>query len=72
MSKIETPRFQFGNVVVVDGRYIGLVVKTWGKSRSRGIHYEVYVRMANAVMEYDESDIRHFVYDKVIGDDEWA
>jgi hypothetical protein len=62
----QTPRFQFSNVVIVDGDNVGVIVKTWGKSRNRPIHYEVYVRMYNRVMEYDENEIKHLVYDKYI------
>ena len=55
------PRFQFGNVVVVDGDQIGVIVKTWhGYSYS----YEVYVRNENGIREFNESDIDHFVYSK--------
>ncbi len=69
MNKTETPRFQFGNVVVVEGTFVGVVVKTWGASRSRGVHYEVYLRVLNAIKEYEEDDIRHFVYDKEVSAD---
>ncbi len=61
---MKTPKFQFGNVVVIEGNLIGCIVKTWGASKNREIHYEVYVRSYNAIVEYDESDIKHFVYDK--------
>ncbi len=67
----EPPKFQFGNVVVVENNLIGVIVKTWGasfKKGGRGIHYEVYVRTYNAICEYDECDISHFVYDKEIGE----
>ena len=67
---MQVPKFQFSNVVIVDGNQIGVIVKTWGASKSRGIHYEVYVRSYNGIHEYDEADIRHFVYDKYIEDDQ--
>ncbi|MDD5359455.1 MAG: hypothetical protein PHI79_08395 [Sulfurovaceae bacterium] len=61
------PKFQFSNVVVVMEDKIGVIVKTWGASSTgskRGIHYEVYVRYFNAILEFDEKDIKHFVYSK--------
>ncbi len=66
--RIDYPRFQFSNVVVVEDSLIGCVVKTWGASKMRGIHYEVYVRSYNCIKEYDESEIKHFVYDKELED----
>lgn len=61
-----TPKFQFSNVVVVDENLIGCIVKTWGASKMRGVHYDVYVRSYNRIKEYDEDEIKHFVYDKVL------
>ena len=61
-------KFQFSNVVVVDGNLIGVIVKTWGASNRRNTHYEVYVRCYNEIREYDECEIKHFVYDKVLED----
>lgn len=66
--RIDYPRFQFSNVVVVEDSLIGCVVKTWGASKMRGIHYEVYVRSYNCIKEYDESEIKHFIYDKELED----
>lgn len=60
----EIPRFQFSNVVVVEDNLIGCIVKTWEASKNRSIHYDVYVRAYNCIQEYDEDDIRHFIYDK--------
>ena len=61
-----TPKFQFSNVVVVRKNLVGVVVKTWGASKNRGIHYEVYVRSWNRIEEFDEEEIKHLVYDKEI------
>ena len=64
---IHVPIFQFSNVVVViENNLVGCIVKTWGASKKRGGHYEVYVRSYNSVLEYDEKDIKHLVYDKEI------
>lgn len=59
MSK--KPKFQFGNVVVVNGDQIGLIVKTWYLPRDKQ-RYGVYVRSRNAISEFDEDQINHFVY----------
>jgi hypothetical protein len=66
----DTPRFQFGNVVVVDKNLIGCIVKTWSGNKIREIHYDVYVRSLNGIYEYDESQIKHFVYDKELTDED--
>lgn len=64
MSDNPIPKFQFSNVVIVEGNLVGCIVKTWGPSCGRETHYEVYVRSYNSIYEYDEKDIKHFVYDK--------
>ena len=61
---MSVPRFQFSNVVVAEGNLVGCIVKTWGASKNRDIHYEVYVRSWNRIEEFDEKDIKHLVYDK--------
>ncbi|MDD2267486.1 hypothetical protein [Sulfuricurvum sp.] len=70
MNNQPTPKFQFSNVVVVDEKLIGCIVKTWGASINRGVHYEVYVRSYNRIEEYDEKDIKHFIYDKELEEEE--
>lgn len=59
-----TPKYQFSNVVVVKKNLVGVIVKTWGASKNRGIHYEVYVRSWNSIEEFNEDEIKHLVYDK--------
>lgn len=70
-------RFQFANVVVVNDEFIGVIVKAWHSghfTRKPGIrsgyHYEVYVREWNTIKEYDEADIKHFVFSKSLSDEE--
>jgi len=58
-------KFQFGNIVVVEEDQIGVIVKSW----VLGTH-DVYVRSYNAVREYAEIDIKHFVYSKELSEDE--
>lgn len=70
MQNQPTPKFQFSNVVVVEETLIGCIVKTWGASLNRGVHYEVYVRSYNSIVGYDEKDIKHFIYDKELEEEE--
>ena len=63
-------RFQFGNVVVVNGEDIGVIVKTW--STQGGYSHDVYVRYFNEIRNYMENDIKHFVYSKELAEDEKA
>lgn len=53
-------KFVFGDIVVVDEIYIGVVVKSW-ISNSRGNTYEVYVRSYNKIVEYEESKIERYL-----------
>lgn len=57
--------FQFGNVVVVDGDQIGVIVKSWAD----GSH-DVYVRNHNCVWAYRAESIRHYVYSKELTGEE--
>ena len=60
--------FQFGNVVVLDGGQIGVIVKSW--AGGFGKVYDVYVRNTNSIITFREADIRHFVYSKELTDEE--
>lgn len=60
-------KFQFSNVVVVDGDQIGVVVKSFG-TPEKGYSYDVYVRSYNTVGNYQESQINHFIYSKILGE----
>jgi len=53
------PRFNFGNIVVVEGNLIGVVVKSWGPKMRGGVQtdeyeHEVYVRSFNSIGTYLE------------------
>lgn len=63
-------KFQFGNVVVVDNDCVGVIVKTWGATDNRQTHYDVYVRYYNAIREYDQDQIKHYVYSKELLDEQ--
>lgn len=52
-------KFLFGDIVVVEGTLIGVVVKSW-QSMKRGNYYEVYVRNYDEIKEYDETDIERY------------
>ena len=58
-------KFQFGNVVVVDGENIGVIVKSWEDNT-----HDVYVRLYNGVKQYHELDIKHFIYSKTLSEEE--
>lgn len=70
-------KFTFGDIVVVDGENIGVVVKCWcaplagpnvGK---KGPHYEVYVRIFNSIQEFDENEMeRYMVRHKYLTEEE--
>lgn len=63
--------FQFGNVVVVQGGLIGVIVKSWGEGTIlKECSHDVYVRDFNSVKTYREPDIRHFIYSKELTDEE--
>ena len=52
-------KYQFGSIVVVDGVYVGVVVKMWADKT-----YDVYVRSHNAVFLYPEDRMENYVFDK--------
>lgn len=64
----------FGDIVVVEGNLIGVVVKNWGRSTTgteKPAHCEVYVRNYNAIKEYPLSKVeRYQVRHKELDDDE--
>jgi len=61
-------KYCFGDIVVVDGNLIGVVVKSW----QNGTH-EVYVRMVNRIVEYKESEMqRYMVRHKCLNEEELA
>ena len=61
-------KFCFGDIVVVEGNLIGVVVKSW---ISRENNYDVYVRSFNGIVNYSESKIkRYMVRHKELGEEE--
>jgi len=68
-------KFAFGDIVVVDGENIGVIVKSWlpltGPNKERGAYHEVYVRMYNSIREYYESEMeRYLVRHKFLSEEE--
>ncbi len=66
-------KFFFGDIVVVDGENIGVIVKSWISmlGNKERFNYEVYVRMYNSIKEYPESKIeRYGVRHKYLSDEE--
>ena len=63
-------KFCFGDIVVVEGNLIGVVVKSWCVD-NKEIRYEVYVRSYSNIKEYNENDIeRYMVRHKELNDEE--
>lgn len=55
-------KFCFGDIVVVEGDSIGVVVKCWCRSsKGKEPTYEVYVRLANKIKTYSESEIQRYM-----------
>lgn len=64
-------KFCFGDIVIVEGNCIGVIVKSWINTKNNEHTYEVYVRMYNRIVEYKESDIeRHMVRHKYLNDED--
>lgn len=62
------PMYQFSNVVVVEEDLIGVILKTW--EGGDGYNYDIYVRSLNSINNYEESEIKHFVYSKELSEEE--
>lgn len=63
-------KFCFGDIVVVEDRLIGVIVKSWCRNNEE-IYYEVYVRDYSTIKEYAEKDIqRYMVRHKELSDEE--
>lgn len=61
-------KYCFGDIVIVDGENIGVIVKSWlGKIPT----HEVYVRMYNGIKNYPENEIeRYMVRHKYLSEEE--
>lgn len=65
-------KFCFGDIVVVDGDQIGVVVKSWLRGGNvLEVRYEVYVRNQRGIVEYPEESIeRYMVRHKELNEEE--
>lgn len=56
-------RFCFGDIVVVEGDKIGVVVKSWVTFHKgeRINNHDVYVRMCNEIKNYKESEMQRYM-----------
>ena len=67
-------KFAFGDIVVVEDWFIGVVVKCWGKSITGNLpaNCDVYVRSFNAIKNYPVTEIqRYMVRHKELNDEEY-
>lgn len=63
-------KFWFWNVVVVENTtQVGVICKLWEPNNWEP-NYDVYVRSYNRVVNYPESDIEHFIYNKETTEEE--
>ena len=63
-------KFCFGDIVVVEGNLIGVIVKSWCRN-NKELYYEVYVRDYSTIKEYNEKDIeRYMVRHKELNEEE--
>ena len=64
-------KFCFGDIVVVYGNRIGVVVKSWYKLATNKYVYEVYVRTENCIITFDEDQVqRYMVRHKVLSEED--
>lgn len=53
-------KYTFGDIVVVNGEYIGVIVKCWISS-NHTYNYDVYVRNYNDIENYKEEEIQRYM-----------
>lgn len=70
-------KLTFGDIVIVEGDKIGVIVKSWitqlspVNSKREKVNHEVYVRIYNSVREYPETKIeRYLVRHKELSEEE--
>ena len=55
-------KFCFGDIVVVNGDEIGVVVKSWQRSlKGREPEHEVYCRMSGVIETFPESQMQRYM-----------
>jgi hypothetical protein len=64
-------KFLFGDIVVINGNEIGVIVKTWNKISFNTYEYEIYNRMTDKIETYLEKDVeRYRVRHKYLNEEE--
>jgi hypothetical protein len=63
-------KFNFAEVVVVEDSLIGAIVKSWDRKSEGNYYYEVYVRSLNQIVEYHETQIKKFIWNKELSDED--
>ena len=64
-------KYAFGDIVVVDGEDIGVIVKCWISTSDHTYNYDVYVSNYNSIEPYKEEDIqRYMVRHKYLSEEE--
>lgn len=71
-KRLENMKFCFGDIVIVEGGMIGVVVKSWCRSSlGNEPSHDVYVRMYNGIKNYPESKMqRYMVRHKYLSEEE--
>ena len=55
-------KFCFGDIVVVEGNWIGVIVKSWCRSlKGAEPNHDVYIRMTDCIHNYPESQIQRYM-----------
>lgn len=55
-------KFCFGDIVVVERNWIGVIVKSWcGSWKGEEPNHDVYVRMRSEIVNYPESQIQRYM-----------
>lgn len=63
-------KYTFGDIVVINGSLIGVIVKTWINQRSQVTH-DVYLRVSNQIISFKENEIeRYMVRHKYLDEEE--
>lgn len=66
-------KFNFGDIVVVQGDFIGVIVKCWERTTGKdagSFFYDVYVRSFNRIIDYKEDEVERFIYNKELLEEE--
>lgn len=54
-------KYCFGDIVVIENDFIGVVVKSWKGITDDQSNHDVYVRMYNSIKNYKEQDIERYM-----------